>query len=97
MFFYTEKGGKSKPVVLVENFAFTYGGGEDSLAGYPVFSANWDIQGLHHTSTLWYKYNQCTRIDTIFRNLASVPNLKQHPEYDVIFMQRIVTKAKDLS
>ena len=65
---------------------YTFGGGEDSLAGYPVFSATWDVQGMHHTSTLGYRYNQCTRIDAIYRNLASVPYLKTHPEYDIIFL-----------
>lgn len=73
-----------KNVLMVEEDMFTYTAGTELPPGIPIFDYNWELQGLHHTSTLSYKLNQATRIDVIYQQLLAMRHLMPHPELDMM-------------
>ena len=42
------------------------------MPGTPIFSKDWRLQGIHHSTSAAYKFNTGTRIDTIIRILCNV-------------------------
>eukprot|EP00359_Climacostomum_virens_P010384 CAMPEP_0204902034 /NCGR_PEP_ID=MMETSP1397-20131031/3427_1 /ASSEMBLY_ACC=CAM_ASM_000891 /TAXON_ID=49980 /ORGANISM="Climacostomum Climacostomum virens, Strain Stock W-24" /LENGTH=540 /DNA_ID=CAMNT_0052070477 /DNA_START=290 /DNA_END=1912 /DNA_ORIENTATION=- len=75
---------ESKNVLNVDEEMFTYTAGTELPGGLPIFDFNWELQGIHHTSTLQYKLNQATRIDMIYQQLLSMRHLMPHPELDMM-------------
>jgi Kelch motif len=56
----------------IDQNLFSYTGGSNILPGTPIFSQDWRLQGIHHTTSVSYKYNIGTRIDSIIKILCSV-------------------------
>ncbi|OMJ74458.1 hypothetical protein SteCoe_26610 [Stentor coeruleus] len=56
----------------IDQNRFSYTGGSEMLPGLPVFSQDLHLQGIHHTTSLAYKFNIGTRIDSIIKILCNV-------------------------
>jgi hypothetical protein len=78
--FYLYGAVKSKPIVDLDTNMMCYASGKTLPCGLPIFDYNWELQGIHHTSTTAYKINQATRVDAIFRFLTGVTHLLRHNE-----------------
>jgi hypothetical protein len=63
---------------------FVYTSGVDLPPGMPVFNYNWELMGMHHTSTKGFHVNQATRVDALFNFLLSIRHLLTHAELDMM-------------
>ena len=48
---------KHKKIVDIDSDMFCYATGKVLPSGLPIFDYNWELQGMHHTSTSSYKIN----------------------------------------
>lgn len=73
-----------KMVTGVDAEVFMYTAGQYISPGMPIFTRDWRLQGIHHTCTSSYRFNQGTRIDAIVMGMMRVKNLVAHPELDLL-------------
>jgi hypothetical protein len=82
-----------KEVCGVERDIFSYTAGTFIPAGMPIFSSDWRLQGIHHTCTAAYRFNQGTRLDSILKSLSAVRSVTSHPELDLLLNEYSSSKA----
>jgi len=82
-----------KEVCGVERDVFSYTAGTYIPPGMPIFSSDWRLQGMHHTCTAAYRFNQGTRLDSILKSLSAVRSVATHPELDLLLNEYSSTKA----
>lgn len=92
---YPNSGNTGKNVTIVESVTFNYTAGSNILPGMPIFTTDWHLQGIHHTCTSSYHFNQATRIDAICHTILTVRSISTHPELDLLLTDYLATHARD--
>ena len=82
---YLNCGNAGRNVTAVDQEMMIYTAGNYILPGMPLFSVDGKLQGIHHTCTSSYRFNQGTRIDVVFKSLINVRNMMSHPELETLF------------
>ena len=81
---YLNSGSNGRNVTGVDEELFTYTAGTYIIPGMPIFTYDWHLQGLHHTCTASYRFNQATRIDAVIKSILKVRSIATHPELDLL-------------
>lgn len=92
---YLNSGQSGRNVTVVEAVMFNYTAGTFILPGMPIFTNDWHLQGLHHTCTASYHFNQATRIDAILHVILTVRSIATHPELDLLLTDYVANYARD--
>lgn len=85
-----------KEVCGIERDVFSYTAGTYIAPGMPIFSDDWRLQGIHHTCTAAYRFNQGTRLDSILKALSAVRSVATHPELDLLLNEYSSSKSTKL-
>jgi hypothetical protein len=75
---------ESRNVTAVTTDSFSYPSIQKLPPGLPVFSYEWQLQGLHRTQGDGYMLNQATRIDSIYKYLFSIKHLLRNRELELM-------------
>ena len=81
---YMKSGATGRNVTSVDLESFIYTAGSDILPGMPIFTYDWHLQGIHHTCTASYRFNQATRIDVILKTILTIRSISTHPDLDLL-------------
>lgn len=92
---YFNCGGIGRNVTGVDIQMFYYTAGSYISPGTPLFTSDWRLQGLHHTCTASYRFNQATRIDVIINCIKSVKAISTNPELDLLLTGYNNTKIEE--
>jgi hypothetical protein len=73
-----------KEILIVEPDMICYTAGHSIPAGMPIFNYEWELIGIHHTSTQAYKINQGTRVDALHKFLLGIRHIIPNSELDMM-------------